>query len=968
MEWNQKTLQSLSQCFLDTLCPLREPRQAAEKSLSDGANLPNYGLAVLRIVAEPSVVEHIRHAAAVNFKNHLRSRWLPASDSGISPMEDSEKEQIKSLVVSLMLSCSSPCIQSQLSEALIIIGKHDLENSWPSLLPELIASLKKAASVKDYASINGILGIANSIFKKFRYQYRTNDLFRELNYCLGNFAAPLLEMFHTTAELIDAEGSAAILKPMLESQKLCCRIFFSLSFQDFPEAFEEDLNKWMEKFHKYLSSSYSALKSTEDGLTLVDDLRAAVCEIINLYMEKYEEDFHDFWSGFASTILTLLRDVSKSPSRDQLATRAIKFLTILSRSVHHTWFAGDNVIKEICHDIVIPNVYLRDEDEELFDINYIDFIRRDMEGSDVDTRRRIACELLKELAVNYKSQVAQVVYIEIQNLLLSFSANQVARWKDKDCAIYLAVSLATKKACGGASLSTDLIDVVTFFGNFIHLELRDHDVNTSPMLKTGSLKFLTMFCSQIPKPFGIQLFPELVRFLTAETNVVHSYAAMCIEKFFLVKEEGGQRRYGAGDISPFLSQLMTNLFDAMKFPDSMENHYLMKCIMRVLGVADIRGDVANYCIGGLTSILSVVCNNPKNPVFNHYLFESVAVLVRRGCERDIALVPPFEAAFLPSLLKILGNDVTEFLPYAFQLLAQLVELSRPPLSKTYKQIFEVLLEPKSWEVRGNVPALVPLLKAFLQKVCHEVTWMSQVLVIFNNLVSSPSTDEQGLYVLNTVIEYIDYSLIEPHMKYVWDVLFGRLERKYTVKFQKSLVIFMSLFLVKHGPGNLFNSMNTARPNIFTAVLKQIWIPNVKLITGAIEVKLTVVAATRLICESPALLDPSASKLWGKMLDSIVTLVSRPEEERVVDEPEMTDEMILENVGYKAAFVNLYNAGRKEEDPLKEIKDPKEFLLASLDRFSSAFPGRYGQMIGENLEQANQEALIQLCNAYNCGIA
>ncbi|EOA39589.1 hypothetical protein CARUB_v10008209mg [Capsella rubella] len=973
MEWNQETLQRLAQCFLDTLSLDQESRQAAEKLLSDGANQPNYSLAVLRIVAEPSVNEQIRHVASVNFKNHLRSRWLPPSDHScmISPMEDSEKEQIKTLIVSLMLSCSSPCIQNQLSEALIIIGKHDFPNSWPSLLPQLVVSLGKAASVNDYVSINGILGIANSIFKKFRYQYLTNDLFLELEDCVGKFASPLQVLFLKTAELIDAEGSnEMILKPLFESQKLCCRIFFSLSFQDLPEVFEKDISGWMKKFQKYLSSSYySALESTEDGLRLVDDLRAAVCEIINLFMEKYEEEFGDFRDGFASAIWKLLRDVSKSLRRDKLATKAIKFLTIISKSVHHTFFASHNLIKEICHNIVIPNVYLRDEDEELFDINYIEFIRRDMEGSDVDTRRRIACELLKELAVNYKIQVTQVVTMEIQSLLSSFSTNPVLRWKDKDCAIFLVVSLATKKTGGGASMSTDLIDVQLFFEHIISPELQSRDVNSSPMLKAGSLKFLTMFRSHIPKFDGInKLFPELVRFLTAESNVVHSYAAICIEKFLLVKEEGGVVRYGAGDISPFLSQLMKNLFEALKFQDSEENQYLMKCIMRVLGVADISLEVASDCIGSLKSILSEVCKNPKNPVFNHYLFESVAVLVRRACERNVSLVPEFERALLPSLQMILDNDVSEFLPYAFQLLTQLVELSRPlQLSENYMRIFSVLLEPNSWERKGNVPALVPLLKAFLQRVSHEV-WMSQVLDIFKNLVSSPSTDEQGFYVLNTVVENIGYSVIEPHMKTIWDVLFRRLERKYTVKFQKSLVISMSLFLVKHGPCLLLKSMNTARENVFTAVLEQIWIPNVKLITGTIEVKLTAVAATRLICESPALLDPSASKLWGKMLDSIITLVSRPELEIVIiDDPEMTDE-VFENVEYKAVFVNLYNAGRKEEDPLKETKDPKEFLLASLFKLSSASPGRYGQIIGENVEQANQEALLQLCNAYNCGIA
>ena len=42
-------------------------------------------------------------------------------------------------------------------------------------------------------------------------------------------------------------------------------------------------------------------------------------------------------------------------------------------------------------------------------MNYIEFIKRDMEGSDLDTRRRIACELLKGIAMNYRMQVMQSV-------------------------------------------------------------------------------------------------------------------------------------------------------------------------------------------------------------------------------------------------------------------------------------------------------------------------------------------------------------------------------------------------------------------------------------------------------------------------------------------------------------------------------------------------------------------------------
>ena len=77
-------------------------------------------------------------------------------------------------------------------------------------------------------------------------------------------------------------------------------------------------------------------------------------------------------------------------------------------------------------------------------------------------------------------------------MLTSFAANPVTNWKDKDCAIYLVVSLATKKA-GGSLVSTDLVDVQSFFASVIVPKLKGQDVNGFPMLKAGALKFFTMF-------------------------------------------------------------------------------------------------------------------------------------------------------------------------------------------------------------------------------------------------------------------------------------------------------------------------------------------------------------------------------------------------------------------------------------------------------------------------------------------
>ncbi|KAI3721311.1 hypothetical protein L2E82_32320 [Cichorium intybus] len=529
MDWNPQTLQSLSQSFLDTLSPQPELRRGAEKNLSYAANSPNYGLSVL-------------------------PRWPPSSSPRIP---DDEKEQIKTLIVPLMLS-ATPKIQAQISKVLAVIGNDYWSKLWPVLLPDLRSSLETAINTNDFASANGILSTINSFLKKFRYQFKSDPILLDLNYCVDNFGAPSLTIFDSISRKINAAAagsdSVATLRQVLEAQRLCCRIFYSLSIL---EKFEDNADEWMNNFNNHLTVRYPAIEDGGDAdcLTLVDDLRAAVCENISLYMEKKEEVLQKHISDFVTAVCNLLVVASASK---RLTMSGIKFLSMVSKSVHHELLSGD----EIMQYIVIPNVMLRDEDEDLFEMNYVEFIRRDMEG---DTRRRNAGELL----------------IKVHTLV-------------------------------------DLI-------------------------------------------------------------------------------------------------------------------------------------------------------------------------------------------------------------------------------------------------------------------------------------------------------------------------------------------------------------NSVEPDLFHVILGEFWIPNLKTITGYTEIKLSAVASTKLLCESAVLLDPAAEELWGKLLDAVVTLLSLPEEERVVDD-EFDFDFDFDFGGYEeATFVGLHNVGKKAEDPLKEIEDPRRFFVGFPANISSQFHGRFPLVIMRCLSVANQAALVKLCNSYNIAI-
>lgn len=67
-------------------------------------------------------------------------------------------------------------------------------------------------------------------------------------------------------------------------------------------------------------------------------------------------------------------------------------------------------------NFIIKKIILA-SDEELFEDNAEEYIRRDIEGSDVDTRRRAACDLVKALAKRFEQNMMSIFgqYVEVNS-------------------------------------------------------------------------------------------------------------------------------------------------------------------------------------------------------------------------------------------------------------------------------------------------------------------------------------------------------------------------------------------------------------------------------------------------------------------------------------------------------------------------------------------------------------------------
>lgn len=189
----------------------------------------------------------------MNEKNifHLKCQ----DNDGPNRIHDVDRSAIKTYIVTLMLK-SSPAIQKQLSDAVSIIGKYDFPEKWPQLIDEMVEKFNSG----DFHIINGVLQTAHSIFKRYRYEFKSQKLWEEIKFVLDKFAKPLTDLLVATMNLAKAhENNESALRILYGSIVLITKVFYSLNAQDLPEFFEDNMDTWMKAFHELLITDIPCL-------------------------------------------------------------------------------------------------------------------------------------------------------------------------------------------------------------------------------------------------------------------------------------------------------------------------------------------------------------------------------------------------------------------------------------------------------------------------------------------------------------------------------------------------------------------------------------------------------------------------------------------------------------------------------------------------------------------------------------
>lgn len=881
-------------------------------------------------------------------------------------MAESDVASVKSHIVQFMIQLP-PNLQAQIGEAVSVIADSDFPERWTNLVPDLVSRLSDNIS-----SNNGVLTVAHSIFTRWRPLFQSDALFSEIKLVLDQFCAPFLNLLLTTDKLIDQNvNNKEALIPLFQSMNLIINIYYDLNCQDIPEFFEDNLSTGFEIVHKYLIYTNPLLNSDdEDESGPLETLKASICELLQLYTQRYEDVFGPLLAKFVESTWTLLTSTGSEPKYDILISKALTFLTAVAKIPRHAeMFSSEEVLQQIIKSILLPNITLQTSDEEMFEDDPIEYTRRDLEGSDSDTRRRSCIDFLRELTDKNESKITQVVMVYVNEFLSNYNANKGDTWRQKDTAIYLFSSIAAKGNVTNAGVTSTnlLVDVVSFFAQNVAPDLVTDKVH--PILEVDAIKYIHTFRNQLTKEQLVDAFPLLSTRLLSPEYVVYTYAAITIEKILSLRNQGGSTMmFEKTDIAPVAQSLLGNLFFLImkgNTPEKIaENEFLMKCVMRILIVAqDSTSAYAEEILKQLLAIVGEISKNPSNPKFSHYTFEAIGAIIKYSVNTIGA--QNLENGLFPPFMEILGADVSEFVPYVFQILAQV--LAATPLSagisQNYVQLIRPLMSPAVWELRGNIPALVALLQGIVThggKEIVETGNLVPLLGVFQKLIASKANDGYGLSLLDSILYSVPSAGMKEYLNQVAVLVMQRLQSSSTDKYVSRLssTIYFLAAAEKEGLGPVYATdlFDATQNGVFGQIFSKFLLPATAKIQNLRDRKIATIGLTKLLTQNPKFMYGEYNSKWAESLDVLLELLGTDLAAPMADNAAL--ELDLEEVSFGSSFSKLATTVVAPINPSPSVSDPKAFFISEIKRVNVEFNGQLGQLV-KALPVAKQQVLASM---------
>ena len=876
----------------------------------------------------------VQQFALVCIKNQVKEFWD-------NDQLYSNKPQIRNNLMTIMINSSEPILYT-IAETISIISSTDFPERWPDLHHTLTSALNQASPQTIYA----ILYTASLILKKYEKCSSADFLTRELNQVVDYWGPVVLTLLTETLPQMQNDLMEKCFECTLE-------IIKSLCSQDLHEFFYQNLEKFFLCYHQFLNM--------EGG----SKIKIIICQILKQHIIRYLTEIHNWGTKENNTKtdeeieqmrqlwISLLSDLFNltTPDDDSLVIAVFDALTSLARSVDRKFYTESGVLEKLCVHILIPCISLSDDDIYNFEADPLHYFIHDIEGLETESKRMSAYSFLKTIGRYFHTELAQVFTQIYQQLLQKYQNDPENSWKDMDTAIFIMGIIGAKLTLihQGVSQVQQDFNLPEFLSNFIIPLLTN---KTHLILQADAIKFIVDFRNVTDPNILLQIFPLIIQLLITDSPISF-YSAYFIDRVLMCKHfEAGDFVFKNVDMVSIINRLFAIFHIG---PDY--NLIAARCLMRI--VIKCGPDIAPHISGILSTCvryLFELCRNPQDPAFNHCLFEIIV-----GAVTKVGIpVTQIEGQVIELLSLILNNDVTDFIPYVFQIIGCFM-LSYPEgsvINEFYSQQFGFFLNPNQWMANGNVPALALLMQAYCIKLPQLIMDnIQQLFVICQGLLKGVRTHEQAFNIFLSIFRFIPREFTFQVLPQIYNLVIEPFRiNEIPKKYRTSYAMFMSDACFYLGPDNALRYL----PDLSSAV--SIWaesLPSVRM-RNPLERALSGCCCTLLQCTILSQED------WENLFVGTVKMLETPSPDNIQEEIEVIKIEEQEAKQFDTTFNKLLNAELPELKIHPELQGQNlvQYMATQLALYSQQHPRYLQDVIMRKLPPNLQNSFAHYEKEYN----
>jgi len=296
-----------------------------------------------------------------------------------------------------------------------------------------------------------------------------------------------------------------------------------------------------------------------------------------------------------------------------------------------------------------------------------------------------------------------------------------------------------------------------------------------------------------------------------------------------------------------------------------------------------------------------------------------------------------EAIVLPVLGQVIEHRFADFLPYAFQILALMLDLtsntSQHGISDLYSKLFTVLWAESLWQNPSNAPGLVRLLTAYFVK--HNVfaaPLQGSMPAIFERLkfmLGHRDLETTACSLINALFRHLPLEFYQAYLQDAISVVLTRLQTKQAPYLEREFVVSLSLLIHLHSDVDFLpRLLNHLQPGLFRSFLERVWLQGASRVFAQHQRKVCVLGLAKLmnnqeVREDQALLTACCERLIILLSQRGPNLPGRAEDE----EPVMGQEFQVAFNKLDHAEMPGASAAACGADLIPEIKNPNETRAA-----------------------------------------